>query len=449
MCYISPWRDGLRRVDLLGSGQAGCNNASMTIKQTPEDFLVEETLTPEAISAIRREPRPVAIYRLTKRSLSTPEAVERMAEALRVAPKSIVFSGLKDKHATTVQYVSLTSGGGAAALKGRGWQAERLGWTDRPLAASSIAANRFRIRLVELTRRECEAMDVLAGRLAVGPAGHRPRGGVMRFVNYFGRQRFGTTRHGRGFLARQLLKGDFEQAMRLAIALPAKQDRRTDKIFKRTLEKYWGRWSEALPKLPSCPSHAAVEVLARGGDFREAFAALPYFIQQINVEAYQSYIWNAIASELLGRVCPAGEMWKADDPLGLMRFAAAAAIPPALARLDIPLLGPQTHLRLPWADAAEAVLNRCGLKVADLRIPGMRKPFFGQTPRRWLAETAGFEMTAPKREVAQVFQPVRSTQPEHAQAKSLCHQRSTFSRTLSFGLPRGVYATVLLAALGQ
>ena len=87
------------------------------------------------------------------------------------------------------------------------------------------------------------------------------------------------------------------------------------------MEKHWGRWAEALRKLPPCPARAAVEVLALGGDFREAFAALPYFIQQINVEAYQSYLWNAITSELLGRVCPAGALWEAEDPLGLMRFA--------------------------------------------------------------------------------------------------------------------------------
>ncbi|HUU22620.1 MAG TPA: tRNA pseudouridine(13) synthase TruD [Phycisphaerae bacterium] len=405
-----------------GSSLTGRNNTSMIIKQTPEDFLVEEILTPDALAAIRREPGPVAVYRLTKRGLSTPEAVERLAEALRVPPKSIVFSGLKDKYATTVQHVSLTSGRGPAARKGGGWQAERLGWTDRPLASSSIAANRFRIRLAGLTRRACEAMDLGAERLATGSPG------VLRFVNYFGRQRFGTTRHGRGFLARHLIDGDFEQALKLAIAVAAKRDRRTDKIFKRTLEKHWGRWAEALPRLPPCPARAAVEVLARGGDFREAFAALPYFIQQINVEAYQSYLWNATASELLGGVCPPGALWEAKDPLGLMRFAAARAVPPALARLEVPLLGPRTQLLPPWADAAEAVLKRHDLKVADLRIPGLHRPFFGEAPRRWLAETAGFGMSVPSR------------QPSAG-------GRIAFSRTLSFELPRGAYATVLLAAL--
>lgn len=160
---------------------------------------------------------------------------------------------------------------------------------------------------------------------------------------------------------------------------------RTDKIFKRTLEKHWGRWAEALPKLPPCPARAAVEVLALGGDFREAFAALPYFIQQINVEAYQSYLWNAIASELLGRVCPAGALWEAEDPLGLMRFAAATAIPAALARLDMPLLGP--------LDAVRAALGRRGGSGAQSPRPGGRGPAHSGAAqallRRGAAEVAG------------------------------------------------------------
>ena len=41
----------------------------------------------------------------------------------------------------------------------------------------------------------------------------------------------------------------------------------------------------------------AVERLARKpDDFRSAFAALPYFFQQLCVEAYQSLLWNRIAT---------------------------------------------------------------------------------------------------------------------------------------------------------
>jgi tRNA(Glu) U13 pseudouridine synthase TruD len=103
---------------------------------------------------------------------------------------------------------------------------------------------------------------------------------------------------------------------------------------------------------------------------------------------------------------------------------------PELIDLDLPLLARKTELREPWREAAEAVLKEEGIEVAQLEIPSVRRPFFGEEPRKLFF-------------VAEDFQPGR---PEHDESADDTRRKK---RTVSFALPRGCYATVLLRALGQ
>src|SRR5262245_11380891 len=113
----------------------------MTIRRQPADFVVEEVLQTAPGSLLApgwSRAASHAVYRLTKTSLTTPEAVQRLAKALRVKPGEIEYAGLKDKHARTVQHVSLPvqSRGDAARLGEAGevgkltderWSAELIG----------------------------------------------------------------------------------------------------------------------------------------------------------------------------------------------------------------------------------------------------------------------------------------------------------------------------------
>jgi tRNA pseudouridine13 synthase len=400
----------------------------VTIKQTPEGFCVEEILTEAARQRIVDRPGPLAVYSLVKMRLTTPDAASAIAKALGVPAGSVSYAGLKDKHAHTLQYVSVAVADPSAAppeLDGPNWRIKRLGWTDQPLDASAIEGNRFGITVTGLTRREVDTMDRSAAVLA--PA---VRPDVVRFVNYFGDQRFGSARHGKGFLARWLIRGEFEQALRLAIATPARKDQRRQKDFRRLVADGWGKWKDLLKRLPGCPERAAVEVLAKEPtDFRGAFAALPYLSQWLGVEAYQSHLWNRIARRFV-EACRGdpGEAIVAKDPFGPMVFPPAAAIGPDLADLNLPLLGRNSALVEPWKAAAQAVLKEEGITTADLRIPGLRRPYFGEAPRRLFADATNFAASPPRADDG---------------------GKGRLQRVLTFDLPRGAYATVLLRALGQ
>src|SRR5262245_45031895 len=354
----------------------------MTIRRQPEDFAVREVLSEEARS--RWAPGPdraadFAVYELTKRGLTTPEATARLAKALGVAPPAVQHAGMKDKHAVTAQFVSAAVARGAAApprVEGQAFSAEFRGWTRAHLAAPDISANHFTVVVRDLGAEASREMERRADLLTVAGGGARR----LVFVNYFGDQRMGSARHGQGFAARPLIRGDFEEALRLLIGTPARKDSGVMREFTRGLAGKWGRWKEVVDELPRCPQRRAVEVLAAGGDFRDAFGVLPYMIQQLCVEAYQSHLWNAVAREMVERSSAhRAPPIQAHDAFGVMLFP--TAVDAAWHTLDLPMLAPDTTLAEPWRAAAEAVLKREEIALTDLRIPGLRRPAFGEAPR--------------------------------------------------------------------
>lgn len=407
----------------------------MTIRRQPSDFIVEEILGPIPVPG-DGDPHPIVVYRLTKQSLTTPEATQRLARSLGVPPGHVEHAGLKDKHAQTVQHVSVrvNKGSGHAppsTLIGPGWSAEVLGPRTRPLRAADILANRFTIVVRDLSAGASTEMDRRAAFLSA----HAIKNTLV-MVNYFGDQRFGSARHGQGFAATHLIAGEFDLALKLLIATPARKDSGVRRTFTRLCAAHWGDWSRLAAELPRCPDRRPIETLAAGGHAREAFAALPYSTQQLAVEAFQSHLWNALATRLIeglpGTGGPSGVV-RTDDPFGPMVFPAPSKIPELWLDLQLPMFAPETLLQEPWREAAEAILTEHGLSLERLRIPGLRRPAFGDASRPLFARATGFSMSPPEPDELATGGP----------------GRVRLKRTLRFDLPRGAYATVLLRALGQ
>jgi tRNA pseudouridine13 synthase len=278
-----------------------------------------------------------------------------------------------------------------------------------------------------LTRRECEIMTRTRRSLSLpGTRGGR----TLRFVNYYGEQRFGSARHGGGFAARRLIEGNFEEALKLIIAVPHRKDSRERKAVKKEIAAGWGGWRDLRDRLPPCPEREAVERLAKtGGDFRAGFSSLPHFIKQIVIEAYQSHLWNEIARRLIVREC-APPLIRAPGPFGDLLFPRPSGAPPEIASADIPLLAPRTVLREPWRTAAEEVLSEEGIQARDLRVPGLRIPYFGEVARPLFADAIEFSLGP-------------------LEADESAGDTGRLKRRARFSLPRGAYATVLLAALSR
>jgi len=417
----------------------------MAIKARPADFVVDEELEPAYLEGVSQRVGPYALYALTKRGLTTHEALATLSRRLDVPDADVAAAGLKDKHAVTTQHVTVRIDHRRRLpppfVESGVFSARQIGFVAEAIGAQAIRANRFRIVLRTLTRRAIDDLHASAERLQIRPAeadarcaiaAETARGMRLRVTNYFGNQRFGSARAGQGFIAAHLIRGEFEQALRLALAVVHRKDLLKVKQFKQALAEQWGNWSGALPSLPRLPERAAVEHLARRpDDFRGAFATLPYFFQQLTVEAYQSLLWNRIAATLLIDELGASErLWVVDDRFGQLVFPEASATPPHLADLDLPVPGRRTVAQSPWQDAAARVLQEEGLSGFEaLKIPGLERPWFGESPRKLFMVAERFHLESPE--------------PDEDQPKA-----RRFRITTSFTLPRGGYATVALRALG-
>jgi tRNA pseudouridine13 synthase len=425
----------------------------MTLRRTPEDFQVQELVSARWLAALAPAPgegRAFAAYRLTKKSLSTPEASQRLAQALKIRPGLVASAGLKDKHAVTVQHVTIApsenapageaagdsggdSGDGSGAgrperVEGPNWSAERLGFAEGEARAEIIEGNRFTITIRGLSRPEDRRMAEHAGALDVGP-------GQLLFTNYFGDQRFASARHGAGFAGERLIRGDFEGALKLLIGTPDRKDSGPRRELTRACAAHWGAWKHALRDIPKCAERAAVEALERDEGFKAAFLALPHLDQQMAVEAFQSHVWNGAAARLARSF--EAPTFEAPDDFGPLVFVEAqaltepwpdAAMPMPASDLSAPgLLAPG-----PIGEALRHELSSRGLTMDQLRIPGVRRPEFGTADRPLFARARGFEA-------------LELAYDEFASPRSPKNLR----RTLRFDLPRGAYATVLLRALGQ
>ncbi len=406
----------------------------MTIRRQPEDFHVSESLSPAVAARFAPEwstATPLVVYRLTKTSLTTPEATVRLAKLLRVRPGDVQHAGLKDKHAVTEQHVTVKTADmhGARRLKdsveGTGLLATRSGFAPEPASAEWIGFNAFRIVVRDLSRMASDEMDRRAALLSDGldADSHSP-GPRLLVTNYFGDQRFGSARHGQGFAGAAICRGDYATALKLLIGTPARKDSGVRKALTRALALHWGKWDVALEQTPRCPPRAAVELLARGGSFQEAFAVLPYIDQRMAVEAYQSHLWNRIAATCMLSV---GELMSNEDHLV---FARAGAVGEAMRAQRIAMPAAGTPYDDALAPTVRRVLDDERLTLDQLRVTGLRRPSFDSFERPLMVHAKSWSISAPE-------------------VDELTDGGKRLKRTVAFALPSGAYATVVLRALGQ
>ncbi len=120
---------------------------------------------------------------IEKRDLTTHEAVRRLARALGVPDRDVGYAGLKDRHATTRQYLSVPGTTPEAALEAKveGVQVLEAARHGNKLRMGHLKGNRFEVVVSDLAPGELERLGEALEALG--------RDGVP---NRFGEQRFGA-----------------------------------------------------------------------------------------------------------------------------------------------------------------------------------------------------------------------------------------------------------------
>lgn len=422
----------------------------MKLKSLPEDFVVEE------LTDFPCRGGDHAFYRLEKRSLGTPEAVGAIAARWNLSRRQIAYGGLKDRHAHTLQYLTIQRGP-ARDLEERSFQLSYLGQADRPYGPKEILGNRFQIVLRSIDASNQQSLESKLQRLSEG------------WINYFDDQRFGSLGFSGQFCAQPWCLGDYQRALWLALADPNPHDRPREKEQKEILRKHWGNWPLCKDQLDRSHRRSIVSYLCdHPEDFRKAIGLLRIDLRGLYLSAFQSWIWNRWASGLIEQAVPSSQREARDSRCGLLwhpiwqsNMESANSRLQWLQQLLLPLPSARQHH---WPEGTEAtlqqVLQPLGMEVRQLRVKFPRDSFFSKGDRavwivpsqleyRFFRSVSGKpdspsaspqSPTAPPPKALDPIDPASTTPASTKPSRRVDLQ-------LGFTLSRGCYATMLVKQL--
>lgn len=381
----------------------------MKIKIEPEDFVVEELADlPPAGGA-------VSIYQLEKTGLTTLDAIAAVARAFDMPRKLVRHAGLKDRHAVTRQHLWI-EGGPEKSIKEKGLS---LAFLKKASGPPAVHGNRFRIVLRDLNPAE-------APRLA-GAAEAVAADGVP---NYFDSQRFGSSRHGEGFVGKKVLLRQWEEALKLAMAKPSQFDTESRQKRLASFKRHWGQWETCLEKSGTrTEAHVFGYLARRRGDFAGALKLIERPMLAMYMHAYQSWLWNEAVSRFLKHSLPADVLLAARYLGGYLWFHrfVPADLGSKWRRMTVPLLAYRTKFNDGGIQAAyDEILRAEKIDQGTFKPAGHNLPYMKGEERALLLIPAKMKCGA-----------VTPDEKFAGRMKS----------TVEFELGRGGYATLIVKKL--
>jgi tRNA pseudouridine13 synthase len=385
------------------------HRVTYTLKSRPEDFTVEEEIDLPTAATGR-----YGLYRLSKRGWNTADVLARIASGTAISPRRIAAGGRKDRHAATVQFVTIEDHRDLSRAE-PGWAIEWVGRTAAPMAPARIARNRFRI---VLRRVPTEALGYIAANAAAAN-----RTGVP---NYFDDQRFGSYDPERGLIAAMMLRGEWEEALKTLLTADRADDPRPERERRRALREHWWRWEECLGFARRHDRPALAFLARRGADYAAALNHLPHDQLSIVLSAYQSHLWNRAAAAIVAREADAtiehpGVAGPYTFPIALSDDAAARLRHAALPTIDAKLVRRDESVAATYREllAGDRIAPRA------LRLDRVWRAHLRSSARSLVVVPEGLSPAAEDDEL----------NPGRARV------------TLSFALPAGSYATMVVKRL--
>jgi len=384
----------------------------MRLKQRPEDFSVTESWRFDDDPA-----GPWRVYLMDKQKLTTFEAVERICSRFKVPRADVTYCGLKDKQGRTTQLVAVR--GREVDLQDDDLRLKPMGRSREALSARNTTSNRFAVTVRDLGEEDVARLPASLAEVQ--------RLGV---VNYFDSQRFGPLKHGQGFVVKELMRGEFETALKSVIAHPSELDASHDAQVKQFWKDHWGEWTARNPYPGAERYEAVLKWLKRHPtDFRGAFLRTEPRWRALQVFTYQSWLWNEGVRQLLRDVVGVQHLVSIRYQAGSLLFPRELDGPQArwLGKATFPLLGPDSTFQDPRIEkAALSVLRREDQTLGSLAIPGTPEIHFDHEERPLVVQ--------PGRLV------VGDARPDDL-------NRGRLKLNVAFTLPPGAYATLVVKRL--
>ena len=379
----------------------------MKLKRNPEDFIVTELNSREPTAG------SFALYRLSKRSIGTLEALQIAQRSWNIAPKSVNHAGLKDRHADTQQLITIRNGP-KADFEQDLFLLEYLGQTPTPVEAADIVGNGFDIVLRSLSADEASDIESRAARI-----------NEFGYPNYFDQQRFGSLGPSLEFIAAKWCQKDYERATWLALAEYNSHDNAEEREQKQILRDNWGRWIECKQLLSRSHRRSVVTYLCDHPDkFRKAFALINEDLRGIYLSAFQSAVWNRMLGITIDAADDDGSV---TERIVIGDTALPFGIPPNVT-IDMQLQLPSARCKGLDAESqarCDAALQPYGMTLSDMKISFPRDRWFSRAQRNCVIRPDDLTTAT-------------SDDEDYSGRQKVA---------LSFSLPRGCYATMLVKSL--
>lgn len=358
------------------------------LKEQVDDFVVQELASHEA-----DDEGDHLIVKLRKQNMTTMDAVNTLSNMLHISKDRIGYAGNKDKRAITEQYLSVqgVSEEDIRQIFTDEFELEVVGRNGH-IGLGNLDANRFEITVRDINlpeddieRRTNDIVDELDG----------------KFPNYFGEQRFGSSRPITHQVGRLILKGEFEEAVWTYIAKPYDQEYSS---IRKVRQELWDTRqvedaAEKFPKQYRYEKALLYHLTKNPEDYKGAIKRLPEGLQQLFIHAYQSWVFNRTLSRLLE------EGWYDE-------------------KYEIPLVGYKTDLKDNKPEnIIEEILEQEGVSQEDFRLQEMPELRSEGSYRRAIGDFRNFD--------------ILDTGDDDL-------NMSKNKETVKFDLPKGSYATVLL-----
>jgi tRNA pseudouridine13 synthase len=388
----------------------------MKLKSMPEDFRVEE------ITRVRPTSKGAfSLYRLDKCGLGTPEAMQYILHKWQISRKDLSYGGMKDRHADTTQFLTIYRGP-KSGLTERSFQLEYLGQCEHPFHAKDIDGNRFDIYLRKI---DSSQTDFLTQRCQQ----------IKQFgvVNYFDDQRFGSIGYCGELIGVPWCLGNYERVLFLAMAEPNQHDRPREHDQKEILRENWGDWIKCKALLDKSHRRSVITYLCdHPTDFKRAVALIRQDLRSIYIAAFQSWVWNRWLSKLIEETHEEGSISFLKSACGPLAYPTRDPISPTieweLKTLQLPLPSARQHH---WPSGTEPalkeVLASVSMDVREMRLKYPRDTFFSRGDRRAMLHVPDLECGWGSDSYHPGYQCMR----------------------LTFTLPRGSYATMVIRSLFQ
>jgi tRNA pseudouridine13 synthase len=386
------------------------------VKATPADFMVREvsSLTPG------RQRSEFAVFRLSKSSWDTFDLIDLLARRWGVQRRDISVGGMKDRHGDTEQLISVRGlGGDPAPLSDTNFSMSFEGWTDSPVTARDISGNRFTITLRDCTPREAECITANA-----------PEAAREGFPNYYDEQRFGSARHGAGFMGKEIFLGRREKALRLYFT-PSKHDDQKTRKMKRLVIENWGNWRACAGAGFGEYGRILAYLAENHRGYHQALERLDRRFLLFVLNAYQSFLFNEVLGRWLSETVCAGGASCVPVKYAFGDYIFYRSLPPAAAGEARSRILPVPGYDTVCADQRVRamlgeVLAKEEITLADLRVRQMHRIHVGGVERAAIVAPGDLTVSGPEDD--EMYPGKRKL-------------------TLGFFLPRGSYATILIKRL--